>query len=252
MTASHDEKDSGKQLTSAGCVVTALCTAVMFCAAVPIVRWRDPDTGRPLPRVVAIGAPFLLGAACYGLGVALLALLGKSVWANPKKPSPGHPGPGGAESPRAVFDRAATAVAREDWHTLFHCIDPTQTDLMLAAASAFAAFAASASPEAEARWLAVLDRHGAAPAPHGHERPGHLSECITDRAALFADLTEFLKSDLGGPTWPPLCPRGELQNMRIDGPRADGFFTDADGARESVHFVQVGERWYLALPTERG
>jgi len=251
MTDPHAANDVGKQLSGAGCVLAALSTAVILCAAVPLVRWRDPDAGRPLPRVVAIAAPFLAGAACYGLGAALLALFGRSVWASPKKPASNRTGLGGAESPRAVFDRAAAAVARADWQTLFDCTDPAQADLLLATASAFAAFAASASPEAEARWLAVLERHGVAPAPNGHDQPGYRAECA-DRAALFADLTALLKSDPGGPVWPPLCPRGELLDLRIDGPRADGFFTNAAGAREPVHFVRGGERWFLTLPAESG
>jgi len=48
--------------------------------ALPIVRWRDPATGQPLPRDEAILAPFLIGAAFHGIGTVLLRLVGLRIW----------------------------------------------------------------------------------------------------------------------------------------------------------------------------
>ena len=61
------EDDKGK-LTAAGCVLTLLSTAVIFAVALPIVQWRNPETGQPLPRMVAILAPILIGAVFHGIG----------------------------------------------------------------------------------------------------------------------------------------------------------------------------------------
>jgi hypothetical protein len=73
-----------EQLTGVGCVLTALSTAVIFASAVPIVMWRD-SAGQPLPRNVAIAAPFLVGAAFHGIGTAILWLLGLRVMSKPDK-----------------------------------------------------------------------------------------------------------------------------------------------------------------------
>src|ERR1700692_4424203 len=50
-----------QQPTFAGCFLTLICVAVTFGLAVPIVMWRDADTGQPLPRMGAIAAPILAG-----------------------------------------------------------------------------------------------------------------------------------------------------------------------------------------------
>src|SRR5262245_58496245 len=71
--------DKGK-LTGVGCVLTLLTVAVIFGAAIPIVRWRDPQTGQSLPRAVAIFGPLLIGAAFHGMGTGLLWLVGLRTW----------------------------------------------------------------------------------------------------------------------------------------------------------------------------
>src|SRR5262245_8568885 len=43
--------------TAVGCVLMLLSVAVIFGTAIPIVRWRDAETGEPLPRMVVIVAP---------------------------------------------------------------------------------------------------------------------------------------------------------------------------------------------------
>lgn len=77
--------DDNAKLTGVGCVLTLLTVAVIFSVAVPIVRWRDAETGRPLPRTVAILAPFLIGAVFNGLGIGLLRLLGLRIWSKSEK-----------------------------------------------------------------------------------------------------------------------------------------------------------------------
>ena len=69
-----------EKLTAAGCVLALVSTAAIFIAAIPIVRWRDPATGLPLPRTVAIFSPVLIGAAVNGVGLLLLRLIGVRVW----------------------------------------------------------------------------------------------------------------------------------------------------------------------------
>jgi hypothetical protein len=96
MAATPDEDDDKGQLTPAGCLLIALSVAVIVTLAVPLVTWRDPDSGRPLPRMVAILAPFLAGALCYGLGAAILRILGLPVSARSRKDSSDRPGDGDA------------------------------------------------------------------------------------------------------------------------------------------------------------
>jgi hypothetical protein len=57
-----------------------LSVAVIFVVAIPIVHWRDPATGRPLPRFIAIFSPFLIGAAFHGVALFFLRLFGLPVW----------------------------------------------------------------------------------------------------------------------------------------------------------------------------
>jgi hypothetical protein len=96
MAATPDEDDDKGQLTPAGCLLIALSVAVIVTLAVPLVTWRDPDSGRPLPRMVAILAPFLAGALCYGIGAALLRVLGLPIWARSRKDSSDRQGDGDA------------------------------------------------------------------------------------------------------------------------------------------------------------
>lgn len=78
-SASPETDDNGK-LTAAGCVLTLLSVAVICVVVLPIVRWRDPDTGRPLPRFIAIVSPIVMGAIVHGIGTFLLKLIGLPVW----------------------------------------------------------------------------------------------------------------------------------------------------------------------------
>jgi hypothetical protein len=72
--------DVKAKLTGVGCVLTLLSVAVIFGVALPIVRWRDPATGQPLPRHIAVLAPVLIGAAVHGIGSLFLRLIGLRVW----------------------------------------------------------------------------------------------------------------------------------------------------------------------------
>jgi hypothetical protein len=72
--------EDNRQLTGLGCVVTLLSVAVVFGVAVPIVRWRDPVTGQPMPRFVAIISPLLIGALTQGIVSLFLRFLGFQIW----------------------------------------------------------------------------------------------------------------------------------------------------------------------------
>jgi hypothetical protein len=78
----HPESSKAK-LTGPGCVVTLLSVVVIFTLALPIVRWRDPDTGEPLPRFIAIFTPLIAGACFNAAASFVLRLFGISVWAKP-------------------------------------------------------------------------------------------------------------------------------------------------------------------------
>jgi hypothetical protein len=88
----NSKGDDGSKLTRVGCFLTVLSLAVMLGVAVPIVRWRNPETGRPLPRTVAIASPLLIGAAFHGLGMLLLKIVGLPVWTKPETDESRGPG----------------------------------------------------------------------------------------------------------------------------------------------------------------
>jgi hypothetical protein len=84
MAGSKSGRDDKENLTSAGCVLTTLSFAVMMGVAVQMVMWRD-SAGRPLPRLVAIMSPLLIGALFHGIGSGMLWLAGLPVLSRPKK-----------------------------------------------------------------------------------------------------------------------------------------------------------------------
>lgn len=85
--AESDQGEEDCKLTPLGCVLTLLSLAVVLGTAIPIVRWRDPDTGQPLPRMVAISAPVILGAIFHAVCAGLLRLFGLRTWTTPEAES---------------------------------------------------------------------------------------------------------------------------------------------------------------------
>jgi hypothetical protein len=77
-------EEKGK-LTPVGCGLVLLTVAIIFGLAVPIVQWRNPATGRPLPRSVAIFSPVLIGAAFHAICSGLLRLVGIRTWIGAEK-----------------------------------------------------------------------------------------------------------------------------------------------------------------------
>ncbi len=71
--------DPKSKPTAAGCFLSLICVAIIFGSAVPIVTWRDPESGLPIPRMIAIAAPFLAGGLCYAIGAGILTVLGISI-----------------------------------------------------------------------------------------------------------------------------------------------------------------------------
>jgi hypothetical protein len=80
-----DDKDS--KITGAGCILVVIDLAVLFGVALPVVRWRDPASGLPLPKIVAIFIPFLIVAVFNGIAMVGLKLLGIPVLRGPDKTS---------------------------------------------------------------------------------------------------------------------------------------------------------------------
>ena len=87
MSAPEPEGGKKEQATAAGCLLMAVCLAVIGGVAFYLVTWRDPATGEALPEKVAIFTPLLAGAVCYGIGAAVLKILGFPVLIQPKKES---------------------------------------------------------------------------------------------------------------------------------------------------------------------
>jgi hypothetical protein len=103
MAETHDNNDNKEQATLAGCLLMIVCLGVIFGSALPVVRWRDPATGQPLPREIAIALPVLAGALCFGIGTVILRLVGLPVLVRREKGPPGPTddvgGPPGDEQP---------------------------------------------------------------------------------------------------------------------------------------------------------
>ena len=91
MAETEPENSTGEQTTAAGCLLMVVCLAVIGGVAFYLVTWRDPDTGRALPQKVAIFVPLLAGAVCYGIGAAILKILGLPVLIKPEKESDDPP-----------------------------------------------------------------------------------------------------------------------------------------------------------------
>jgi hypothetical protein len=79
------QEDDNSRLTVVGYVLTLITVAIIFGVAIPIVRWRDPATGRHLPRMIAIVSPLMIGAAFNGLATLLLRIIGLKVWSKKDK-----------------------------------------------------------------------------------------------------------------------------------------------------------------------
>jgi hypothetical protein len=77
-TPPFNEKEKGRP-TLAGALLMVISLGIIVCVAVPVVTWRDPESGMPLPRMVAILAPILAGALFYGAGTGVLKLFGIAV-----------------------------------------------------------------------------------------------------------------------------------------------------------------------------
>jgi hypothetical protein len=87
----NPEKVGDVQLTGIGCVFTSLSVVIIVAVALPVLRWRDPETGRPLPRMVAIVAPILIGASFLGICALLLQLFGLRLWTRSEKDDAASP-----------------------------------------------------------------------------------------------------------------------------------------------------------------
>jgi len=87
MPEPESEGGNKEQATAAGCLLIAVCLAVIGGVAFYLVTWRDPQTGLALPHKVAIFVPLLAGAVCYGIGAAILKILGLPVLTRPNEES---------------------------------------------------------------------------------------------------------------------------------------------------------------------
>jgi hypothetical protein len=91
MAEPEPEDDKDGQSSVAGCLLMVVCLAVIGGVACYVVTWRDADSGRPLPRDAAILVSLFAGALCYGIGTAILRILGLPIVTKLKKESSDHP-----------------------------------------------------------------------------------------------------------------------------------------------------------------
>lgn len=82
--------------TLAGFVLTLISVAVVFIVAYPVLRLRNPETGRPPPRIVVILIPVVAGALFQLVGTGLLRLVGLKTFTKSKLGEP-IPGPDSSE-----------------------------------------------------------------------------------------------------------------------------------------------------------
>jgi hypothetical protein len=88
--------------------------------ALPIVRWRDPATGQPLPQELAIFSPFIFGAAFFGTASLILRLIGLPAWLTQVKGDSNGPASRGGEE-----DRGGEGVRRGERQGPFAHISET-------------------------------------------------------------------------------------------------------------------------------
>jgi hypothetical protein len=91
MAGTPSEENDNSRPTVAGCLLMLVSLAVIGAVAIPVVTWRDPEDGQPMPKMVAILTPVLAGALCYGIGTAILKVLGLPVLVPSKKQSSERP-----------------------------------------------------------------------------------------------------------------------------------------------------------------
>ena len=79
MTGPPSKDKDTSQPTIAGIVLMLISLAIIVYVALVVVRWRDPESGIALPRMVAIVVPILAGALFYAIGTGILKLFGIAV-----------------------------------------------------------------------------------------------------------------------------------------------------------------------------
>jgi hypothetical protein len=90
MTDTRFEGKDTSRPTTAGAILMVISLAIVVSVAIPVVMWRDPESGMAVPRMVAILVPILAGALFYGLGTAILKLFGIAVLKDGKEPYDGN------------------------------------------------------------------------------------------------------------------------------------------------------------------
>ena len=93
MANTQSEEDGNSEATLAGCLVMVLSLAVIVGVALPVVRWRDPASGQPLPRMFSIAVPVLAGAVCCGIATGILKIFGVPVSRKTKRESADNDAP---------------------------------------------------------------------------------------------------------------------------------------------------------------
>ena len=76
MPESNPRKEDKGRLTITGYIITFLSVIIIFGSALPIVQWRNPETGQPLPKLVAVVCPVLIGAVFHSVASAIFSLIG--------------------------------------------------------------------------------------------------------------------------------------------------------------------------------
>ena len=168
-------------------------------------------------------------------------------------------GKGGASSPQDVYDSAKSAAASKNWKALFQTIDPEKSDLMLFAVVMGASFSTMGNAEAQKELEPMLAKHGldpkAKPNMSGKEGPESAAKeafkNVKDKPALFAEVMAFTeKNSKGKDSMKMPFDNATLKDVKIDGEKATGTSTQADGKTTPMHFVKRAGSWYISMQME--
>jgi hypothetical protein len=162
--------------------------------------------------------------------------------------------PSRSPSPEAVFERVAAAAAKNDWKTVFECIDPEKADHILFGITVDVSVAASRDKTLAVEYQAIIRLHGVADVQQGRDMP--LSDetrmdpivramfaKVSNKPRYFAEMVRAYQKGPHEPVGREFT--GTLKDLKLNGDTATGTVVEFDGKNVPIGFVKRGSSWYV-------